>query len=143
MKNEKFTSLDQLLIALMIAGPCQGGFFCEEDRSTMELRHNVLMPITCYLSDIVETSPKQEVYKSDNIKVTIRQDTILGSDLKLIAQIEIFDTVGDIIMNNLNDLKMANAIVQIIGVLSNETELSFSTMCNAQTVTWHFPFINL
>ena len=140
MKKE-LTSLDKLLVSLLIAGPCQGGFLHIEDHSSMELRHDTLNPKIVHLGDIVtkDLTERSEIFKSDNIKVTVVEDTILGSDLKLIATVEVFDNSANIILDNLDDLKMANAIVGLIGFLCYESELSYSTICNAQSVLWHFP----
>jgi len=141
----KLTPLDQLLVALMIAGPCQGGFFHEDDRSVMELRYDIKNPKTKYFSDIVDTkrNPSTEIYKSDNIVITIKQDTILGSDLKIIADIEIFGYSSNIIIDDIRkDLLMANTIVKMIGVLSETDDKEYDKVCDAYHVAWHFPHVN-
>jgi len=145
MIQTKLTSLDQLLIALLIAGPCQGGFFHEDDRSVMELRYDIKNPKTKYFSDIVDTkrNPNTEIYTSDNIKISIKQDTIMGCDLKIIADLEIFGHNCNIIIDNIQeDLLMANAIVKMIGVLSSTDDKEYDKVCDAYHVTWHFPHVN-
>ena len=131
MIQTKLTAKDQLLIALMIAGPCQGGFFHEDDRSVLELRYNTDKPKTLYFSDIVDTkkNPSTEIYTSDNIKITVKQDTILGSDLKIVADIEVFGHNSNIIVDSIqDDLLVANAIIKLIGVFSDTNDKEYETI---------------
>ena len=135
------TPLDQLLISLIIAGPCQMGFLMRlsKEQEDMSLRFDKNDPKVISIKDIYKRINKnKETYKSDNIKLTIEKDILLGEPV-LLLNIEVFDVISNVILDGSDVLRIANIALEMIKALSGMERQWLDDSFTVINVVWHFP----